>query len=778
MTSSFKNTTINDTGYIQIASGTTGERPATAATLATFTSTGTTTWTAPASVYNVEVLVVGGGGGGGGNNSGGQTPQGGGGGGGVIYQTFYPVTPATAYTVTVGGGGPGGTSGSNSGTSGTNSVFDTLTAVGGGSTSGGGGTSGGSGGGARNGSGGAGTTGQGFAGGNATGGANAAGGGGGAGGAGTPGGTVNGGFGGPGVDVNISGVIKSYGGGGGGGAYGGIPGQGGEGGGGAGGENSVNGVAGTANTGGGGGGTGSGAGGSGGGGGSGIVILRWVTSGAAPITGMSRHNSTLSEKETYTATGWTSNNIVKDSLTVWLDAADNRSYSGSGTTWTDLSGNGNNGTLTNGPVYTADRSFTFDGTNDHVTLTTSLWSANGEQTFSAWVYVNKLGLQMNMFECGGAGDFLVLEDGGIRFHPVSSNYNETSTIKLLEKQWYHVALVQGTNYRTLYVNSEPSGTIVGGGNPYTAAWANATGQMRLAHAGVARNYFNGRMAHVAIYNKALTPAQINQNYHATKARFVSVGDTNPYGTFKPNGLFIHYDFSNPACWPGYGPQVYDLVGTQNGIINGPKPGGVGMAKFFDFEKDIASHWIVMGSRIPYGQSTSELTMEAWIFTESLAGGDGIGGIISSQWDTYQNGASINTDTRSSHGGGPNGYHYQLGVNSVWSTQGSDGNSASGTAEFSGRWDHVVATRASGGIKYIYENGVSLGSEGTYAGTMDWANVFWNLGCQNMATGSIITSSGTQRFYDGKIAIARIYNRALDASDVLYNYNGQKNRFGL
>ena len=135
MTSSFKNTTINDTGYIQIASGTTGQRPATAATLATFTSVGTTSWTAPSSVYNVEVLVVAGGGGGGGNNAGGQTPQGGGGGGGVIYRTFYPVTPGTAYTVTVGDGGAGGTSGSNPGTNGSNSVFDTLTAVGGGSTS-------------------------------------------------------------------------------------------------------------------------------------------------------------------------------------------------------------------------------------------------------------------------------------------------------------------------------------------------------------------------------------------------------------------------------------------------------------------------------------------------------------------------------------------------------------------------------------------------------------------------------------------------------------------
>jgi hypothetical protein len=174
-------------------------------------------------------------------------------------------------------------------------------------------------------------------------------------------------------------------------------------------------------------------------------------------------------------------------------------------------------------------------------------------------------------------------------------------------------------------------------------------------------------------------------------------------------------------------------------------------------------------------------MEAWIFTETVAPsnvGDGIGSIWSSQWDTYQNGASISTDGRSAHGGGPNGYHYQLGVNSAWTTVGSDGNSGSGTAEFSGRWDHIVATRASNGTKYTYENGVLISTEGTYTGTMNWGNVFWNLGAQNFATGSTITSSGTLRFYDGKIAVARIYNRELTASDILYNYNGQKNRFGL
>ena len=45
--------------------------------------------------------------------------------------------------------------------------------------------------------------------------------------------------------------------------------------------------------------------------------------------------------------------IVKGSIDLLLDAANPNSYPGSGTTWTDLSGNGRNGTLTNGPTFTA-----------------------------------------------------------------------------------------------------------------------------------------------------------------------------------------------------------------------------------------------------------------------------------------------------------------------------------------------------------------------------------------------------------------------------------------
>ncbi len=66
-------------------------------------------------------------------------------------------------------------------------------------------------------------------------------------------------------------------------------------------------------------------------------------------------------------------NIVKDGLVLLLDAAKKDSYPGSGTLWRDVSGNGNNGTLTNGPIFNSNNggSVVFDGSNDYVPLTTS-----------------------------------------------------------------------------------------------------------------------------------------------------------------------------------------------------------------------------------------------------------------------------------------------------------------------------------------------------------------------------------------------------------------------
>jgi hypothetical protein len=243
-----------------------------------FTTVGTTSWTALAGGA-IEVLVVAGGGRGGDNHSGG------GGGGGVIYNGSFSVTKDSSYGITVGAGGSG-TYGQI--VNGQNSVFHSLTAIGGGGGAGEGnndlpGANGGCGGGGSGHSvataGGNGTVGQGFNGaaGYDAGSSKNGGGGGGAGGAGQTGQVAKGGDGGVGFISSISGSSQYYAGGGGGGAWAGqgrTPGLGGLGGGQNGGPSGGLALSGSPNTGGGGGGGGEG-GGTGGSGGSGIVILRY-----------------------------------------------------------------------------------------------------------------------------------------------------------------------------------------------------------------------------------------------------------------------------------------------------------------------------------------------------------------------------------------------------------------------------------------------------------------------------------------------------------------------
>ena len=270
-----------------------------------YTNPGTYYWWAPSNVSKVEVLVVAGGGGGGHGTGGG-----GGGAGGLIYSNGYTVTPGSKYVVTVGSGGAGTTTDATQAGQGGNSVFDTITASGGGYggnesatagwRNGNGGGSGG--GGAYNGSGASGTTAQGNSGGSGTSGTGggvsfwAGGGGGGAGaggqnaslvfgqydGSGTSYGSA--GSGGPGLCYGISGVATWYAGGGGGSiqnaapSWPGKPGLGGLGGGGDGGNDltnstNANGKSGLPNTGGGGGGCADN--GISGPGGTGVVIIRY-----------------------------------------------------------------------------------------------------------------------------------------------------------------------------------------------------------------------------------------------------------------------------------------------------------------------------------------------------------------------------------------------------------------------------------------------------------------------------------------------------------------------
>jgi hypothetical protein len=220
-------------------------------------------------------------------------------------------------------------------------------------------------------------------------------------------------------------------------------------------------------------------------------------------------------------------NIVTDGLVLCLDAANPRSYPGSGNSWLDLSGNGNNGTLTNGPTYSSANggSLVFDGSNDFVELAGTNLSLN-QMTISSWNYSSNFNQNGFMFEKTTNGSvntqyslfYNSSNDICYRTYGLSTTdlTVNTSTAGVVNNQWNNVvATFDGTNKR-IYVNGvlrATSATLSG------TVTQNTTGAAFIGIYGGGGYPFNGRIANTQIYNRALTPQEIRKNYLATKSRF-------------------------------------------------------------------------------------------------------------------------------------------------------------------------------------------------------------------------------------------------------------------
>lgn len=540
--------TVNDTGNLTLPNGTIAQRPSVSSNSAIqWTNTGSqaysviagsatgtnTTWTCPTGVTSIEVLVVAGGGGGG------AYCGGGGGGGGLIYNSAYPVTPGTVYTVTVGAGGAGTGSNTARGSNGSNSVFGSLTALGGGggaSINAQGGSAGGSGGGDSH-TGqvpGAGTAGQGNPGGKATFAAYDEGGGGGGGAGETPAPAFGiqttsqtlAGLGGYGLAFNISGSLVYYAGGGAGGVMRGSPAQlGGLGGGGNGAGNGTNATNGTASTGGGGGGGGRAdlspaASYTGGTGGSGIVILRYtLADSTSQPHGRIRYNTDSNLVETFdNRNAWspitTGEKIVTNGLIMNLDAS---RYNTATTTWYDQTTNGNNGTLTNGPTYTPNYGggIVFDGADDYVALPNGLLQGTGDFTVSMWsqpigsgsntLFASYPSSNLQMFHNSGTTG-LYLGGASGYYTNQYGDYIQTSPTLV-------TALRRGTRVE-VYMNGVlkkygAEASSMGSAGTVFRIGANTSGGERYA----------GTIYNCLVYNRALSAQEIAQNYQAQTPRF-------------------------------------------------------------------------------------------------------------------------------------------------------------------------------------------------------------------------------------------------------------------
>lgn len=218
--------------------------------------------------------------------------------------------------------------------------------------------------------------------------------------------------------------------------------------------------------------------------------------------------------------------IITNGLVLYLDAGNSKSYPGSGSIWNDLSGNNNNGTLTNGPTFSSLNrgSIIFDGSDDVVNTVTAtslgINSVSTGFTISIW-FKTSGGVEYYLFDnFNGSNDISLRVDAGVlevymaatgvinavRF---GSGYNNNV--------WHNFTITwNGSNLLTAYANSisiGTNGTTLSGSFESNAAFRIGN---RPASPGV---FFPGNIAQVSVYNRPLSPSDIRQNYNATKGRF-------------------------------------------------------------------------------------------------------------------------------------------------------------------------------------------------------------------------------------------------------------------
>ena len=224
--------------------------------------------------------------------------------------------------------------------------------------------------------------------------------------------------------------------------------------------------------------------------------------------------------------------IVTSNLQLYLDADIYSSYIGSGITWRDLSGNGYNGTFVNSVAFisTEPKSLSFTSASNHAISFSSIFSFNPQTTdFSISCWVMKLasfpGNDTYIDLLSSGSSFLGLNSdssGAVTFRsrPVGGGYTTivTSATNLSLDTWVHITFVKSTSNTTgyMYING-----VLNNSNNYSNnnVFNNSTGTVYLAYFGDGNTYNNCRISNMMVYTKALSAAEVLQNYNATKFRF-------------------------------------------------------------------------------------------------------------------------------------------------------------------------------------------------------------------------------------------------------------------
>lgn len=438
---------------------------------------------------------------------------------------------------------------------------------------------------------------------------------------------------------------------------------------------------------------------------------------------------------------------ITHGLVLNLDAGNSASYSGSGTTWTNLvTGNALTSFTLNGNVtYNSANGGILRFADGGLASTSNSLGRFTKYSIETWVKIaGTSGLYPCLFtesvnqSIGGANMILGYNTQFGASNQYTSGFNSsswnvftTTTNTSDVNNWVQIVATYDGNICTIYKN----GVSIGSGAIGSSGINSANLGYNIGKRWDQSNYVFGDYAIVKLYNRDLSSSEVATNFNALKSRFGL--------SIVTDQLAMYLDAANPASYTANGTTWTDLSGNNNHIT---LAGGYAYNQFGAITFNGTSGWGYNNGDI---LSKTSYTKQVWIKFNSFLFSNNIvsGGISPSGEHAFWLFSS-------------NPGNLQAGHNFEWSRI------IDNTALSTGVWYNVAVTfnNSTGWVLYINGQQKSTSSDVT---------TFRGIGNIQIAS-----FNGANNFLNGDIAHALVYNRSLTASEILENFNYVKSRFGL
>ena len=431
------------------------------------------------------------------------------------------------------------------------------------------------------------------------------------------------------------------------------------------------------------------------------------------------------------------NSYTSDNLVLHYNPKMTESYPGSGTTLTDLTGNGMNGTMSN--ITYSNSVFTFNGTNSQVSIPDNAILEPGTGSWSIEVWMkpkNITGTVIGKYSNGGAGaniSYALRLIGGNAIRADFSNGSGVITTDnhiIRADNWVHMVYVwdRTNNFIYTYANGVLKQSKA---NTSVTSILNTSTNLFLGsyNGGEYSQYFDGELGIVRMYKKALSATEVLKNYDANKA---------DYGIIQ-NGLMM-----NLTSPPSSGTSWTDISGNGNNatLVGSPTYTSMNGGGYTTAASSYISTPYNLPSSFTISVAAKFLPTSFWA---TIWGNE--------SWNAQKGYIAYFINANGIELGTPNGIA-PVPVNDY------------NTVHI---WDFVV----SGTTYIVYKDGVSLGS-GTFtvpSGGVSTNGLYFGARHTNAGTGAQDYGPGT--FYS-----MRVYNRALSLDEIKTNFSVLKTSYGL